>query len=310
MNTGNTVNKINKKRLFEICPSCSSNDLKTSTIYLKDGSLLICNTCGQLVSQCTEIRYNVTMQQFDQTGVTLPTGKSIQRAVRLHGKRLALIRKHLNNCKVESIRLLDVGCSSGAFLLNAKALGFKVEGVEPAVKAAQTARELNLQVHSGYLEAINFPDNSFDCITLFEVIEHLINPSALLKECYRILKPDGIIMISTGNTDSWTVNVLKENWEYFDIDKHGGHISFFNPISIQKIADLNNLKVKYIKTRCVKFYDQEDLSKNNVNNQKLASKMIVNKIIAKIIKLFTEFLNIPSQIFGSGHDMLVVLAKI
>lgn len=303
------VNKMNKQTLFDICPCCNSAELKVSTICLKDGSLLVCGKCGQLVSQCTEIRYKLTMQQFDQSGVTLPAGKSIQRAARLHGKRLALIKNCLNNSAVESIRLLDVGCSSGAFLLNAKRFGFKVEGVEPAVKAAQTANGLNLKVHSGYLEAINFPDNTFDCITLFEVIEHLINPSDLLKECRRILKPDGIIMISTGNTDSWTVNILKEKWEYFDLDKHGGHVSFFNPNSIQRIADLNKLKVKYIKTRCVKFYEQ-DISNNHLNkhNQKLANKMICN-IVGKIIKLFTEILNIPSQIFGAGHDMLVVLAK-
>lgn len=287
-----------KKKLLNICPCCSCDDLKISEISLQDGPLLRCKQCGQLISQCTEARYNITMQQFDQSGVTLPQGKSIKRAFRLHSKRLALIKKYCSNQAVQSIKLLDVGCSSGSFLLSAKTLGFNAEGVEPAKKAADTARSLNLKVHNGYLESINFADNTFDFITLFEVIEHLVNPKQLLKECHRILKPKGLIMIGTGNTDSWTVRFMRENWEYFNIDKHGGHVSFFNRSSMRKIASLSNFKVECIKTRCVQFYDKTQTNKTLLNN-----------ILNVFTKTFTELLNIPSQIFGFGHDMIAVLRK-
>lgn len=283
----------NQKKLLSACPCCSSNDLKPSNIHVIEGQLLLCEKCRQLISPCTEDRYNITMQQFDQERVTLPKGKSIKRAFRLHSKRLALARKYCNNRPAQSIRLLDVGCSSGAFLLNAKILGFNAEGVEPAKKAVDTAKSLNLKVHHGYLESINFSNDTFDVITLFEVIEHLTDPRQLLDECHRILKPDGVMIIGTGNTDSWTVRFMKHNWEYFNMDQHGGHISFFNPYSIKKIANLSRFKVERIKTRCVQFYD----------------KTYANKIVCTVTKIFTELLNIPSQIFGAGHDMIAVLRK-
>ena len=282
-----------QKKLLNSCPVCNATNFTTSDICTVDGPLLLCEKCGQLISQCTEDRYHITMQQFDKERVTLPFGASIKRAFRLHSKRLDLARKYCNNRPAQSIRLLDVGCSSGAFLLNAKMLGFNAEGVEPAKKAVDTAKSFNLNVHHGYLESINFADNTFDLITLFEVIEHLNDPNQLLKECHRILKPDGIMMIGTANTDSWTVRFMKQEWEYFNMDQHGGHISFFNSRSINKIANLSRFKVECIKTRCVKFYDKTNK----------------NKILSTVTKIFAELLNIPSQIFGFGHDMIAVLRK-
>ena len=79
----------------------------------------------------------------------------------------------------------------------------------------------------------------------------------------------------------------------FNMDQHGGHISFFNSRSINKIANLSRFKVECIKTRCVKFYDKTNK----------------NKILSTVTKIFAELLNIPSQIFGFGHDMIAVLRK-
>jgi 2-polyprenyl-3-methyl-5-hydroxy-6-metoxy-1,4-benzoquinol methylase len=289
-------NQHNLQKMLVACPCCGNSNLQESNVNAAEGNLLICNRCQQLISQCTKEKYATTMRQFDQEGVTLPKGRSIQRALKVHGKRLALIRKHCNYLPAHAIKLLDVGCSSGSFLLSAKSFGFmQAEGVEPAAKAVATAKSLGLKVSSGYLEDINFSDNSFDAITLFEVIEHLENPNQLLTECCRILKPEGILMIGTGNTSSWTVRAMQGRWEYFDMERHGGHISFFNPSSIAKIACTNKFQVAEIKTRCVQFYNKADR---------------VNIVVKKITKLFTELLNIPAQIFGKGHDMLAVLRKI
>ena len=54
-----------------------------------------------------------------------------------------------------------------------------------------------------YLD-VCFEDNSFDAITLHQVIEHISDPIALLNECARILQPNGILLVGMGNTDSWT----------------------------------------------------------------------------------------------------------
>jgi SAM-dependent methyltransferase len=118
----------------------------------------------------------------------------------------------------------------------AQNLGFIAQGVEPAPKAAAAAQAAGLNVRQGLLQEMDYPADSFDAITLFEVLEHVREPLPLLRECYRVLAPRGLVVIGTGNTASWTAVAMKSRWEYLDIGRHGGHVSFFNPWSMTVLA--------------------------------------------------------------------------
>ena len=96
-------------------------------------------------------------------------------------------------------RLLDVGTHCGFFLRLARGMSWELHGVEPS-PAAEIAREFfGLDVRRAYLEEAAFPAESFDVITLIDLIEHEEAPHALLAELRRILKPDGLIFIKTPN---------------------------------------------------------------------------------------------------------------
>ena len=142
-----------------------------------------------------------------------------------------------------NIRLLDVGCSSGSFVHAAESVGVQAEGVEPSANPAQTAVTHGLKVQQGFIEDLRLPENSFDVITLFEVVEHLGIPLPLFKECHRLLSPGGIMIVRTGNTASWTARFMRGNWEYFDMTRHGGHISFFSPSSFDLLARRCGFKI-------------------------------------------------------------------
>lgn len=81
-------------------------------------------------------------------------------------------------------------------------------GVEPAPHIATEARAAGRSVKTGFLEEQRYEDATFDCVTMFEVIEHLPVPLSLLAECRRILRPEGVLLLSTGNGASWTARVL------------------------------------------------------------------------------------------------------
>ena len=279
-------------RLFEQCPlGCEANLLETS-ITLPEGALRQCPNCKQLLSACDKAWYEESMQEFDQPQGTLPTGKS---AARYAARMGSILRGAANRLGIppRELRLLDVGCSSGALLKVAHENGFQVSGAEPAPQAAQTAQSMGFDVFPGFLQDAHFPDNHFDIVTLFEVIEHLTDPIALVSEIRRILKPGGILLLGTANASSWTVGFIGNRWEYFDIRSHGGHISFFNPTSTRLLAERTGFEVARISTKRVNMGERKDLSVLSYN---------VNRLLREILAL-------PARWFGKGHDMLAVLRK-
>jgi 2-polyprenyl-3-methyl-5-hydroxy-6-metoxy-1,4-benzoquinol methylase len=282
----------NGKSYVDACPIGCESGFHNSDIVLPEGPLRRCKNCGQLVSQCSEELYWSSMKEFDDPTGTLPTGKAAYRLSR-HTKRILDEIEHLSGKKKSRLHLLDVGCSSGPFILAARDFGVEAEGVEPSPGPARTATQSGLKVYQGYLNDINLPEESFDVITLFEVLEHLREPLSLFKECHRVLKSGGLLVIRTGNTDSWTVQCMKGRWQYFSIREHGGHISFFNPLSMRKLAERSGFMVADIKTHRVCFYEKGD----------------VPFIYYRLIKIVSELLNTPAALCGKGHEMRVYLRK-
>ncbi len=97
-------------------------------------------------------------------------------------------------------RLLDVGCAEGAFLGAARDAGFDVQGTElSAHGAVATAKRLDVPVHCGELVDARFEGGSFDVVTLWHVLEHVLYPGETLAEVHRILKPGGWLVVAVPN---------------------------------------------------------------------------------------------------------------
>lgn len=274
------------------CPVGCRAELQATQYQLPEGALLRCSECGQLLSQCSEQRYWQSMEEFDDPQGTLPDERTAERRFRRSKKFLDRVAALLGKPPAE-IRLLDVGCSSGAFLGAAVRLGFNAEGVEPAPKAAQTAQAAGLKVHQGLLQEAGYADGQFDAITLFEVIEHLKDPAELLRECRRILRPGGIMLIGTGNAGSWSTAAMGANWEYFDIDKHGGHISFYSPHSLGMLAQHTGFAVAEVRTRGVRFCDRGTCAKP----------------LYTLAKIGAELANPLARLLNKGGDMAMYLRR-
>lgn len=200
-------------------------------------------------------------------------------------RRHAVARQRLNtlsnllNLAPANTRLLAIGCSRGQFVECAMQLGFLAEGVEPAPNIAAAARGAGLKVRTGLLEQQGYDSATFDAASLFEVVEHLREPLPLLQECRRILKPHGVLLISTGNTASWTAATMGIRWDYFHMAKDGGHVSFFNPRSLGVLAHKAGFRVERLKASRVKFHERGEVSRAAYMFGKAAA----------------ELLNIPAQ---------------
>jgi len=101
------------------------------------------------------------------------------------------------------LRLLDIGCGTGALLTRAKKLGFAIEGIEicePLAKDA--ARNAGCPVHNTPLNHAALPEGSFDIIIMYDLIEHLQDPVGDMNIIYRLLKKGGILFILTPNDNA------------------------------------------------------------------------------------------------------------
>jgi 2-polyprenyl-3-methyl-5-hydroxy-6-metoxy-1,4-benzoquinol methylase len=116
---------------------------------------------------------------------------------RQHMEMLRKFRTH-----TEGLRVLDIGCSSGIFLDEARAAGMLPYGAELSPETARFARDhFGLDVHHGDWRDGGYAEASFDFITLFDVIEHLPDPLGELRAIRRLLKPGGLLLQSTPDID-------------------------------------------------------------------------------------------------------------
>jgi len=280
------MDSTDKQPYISACPHGCATELVDSDILMPEGPLKYCPACGQLTSQCTRAAYIETSRYWNESAGTWPSQKDIRRLTRRRTRTLKTVNKILKKGPT-SVSLLDVGCSNGAFVWIAKQLGIDAQGVEPGESPARQAQSRGLTVHKGYLEELNLPEKSFDVVTLFEVIEHLRDPLALVKECHRILRPGGVMVIGTGNADSWTRQIMKHRWDFFNINLHGGHINFYCTASIGALAAKTGFSVNRIRTSSVNIYEKNE----------------VPAPIYRVTKIAAELLNFPSRILNKGHQM-------
>jgi 2-polyprenyl-3-methyl-5-hydroxy-6-metoxy-1,4-benzoquinol methylase len=119
-------------------------------------------------------------------------------------------------------RLLDLGCSVGTFLTGMQHLdNWELFGVEINPDVAQIARQrYTLNVFTGTLEEAAYPDDHFDVVTMWDVLEHLHDPVGTLQEINRILKPGGIVVIRVPNLASLDARLFGNAWAGLDAPRH------------------------------------------------------------------------------------------
>jgi len=221
------------------CPTCGSNE---STIYLTKPAqraiytIVKCTQCGLLYldpmptdDERTAYYNSPAYFHGDEAGYTSDYTKqraSIEReSLRRLGRIEALLPKPLGSAR----RILDLGCAAGYFLGVAQRRGWDIAGVELARDmAAHASASLGITVGTGF-DPDKFDAASFDAITLWEVIEHLPQACDTLRAARHLIKPGGVVAISTPNTGHWQAQTHPEWWREF---KPPAHLVFFTDATL------------------------------------------------------------------------------
>lgn len=217
------------------CPICHSPEekvwlCKTTLVFGTEYDCIECPTCGVIyfspmptTAQLT-LFYSAAYYNFDRW--------------REEGKGMAFARQ-LTQWKSTG-KFLDVGCATGFFMHGIKQHAqWEVYGTDFGASAVQFARtELGLNVRLGDLTEAHFPSSYFDYVHVNNVLEHVPNPLALLQECHRIVKPDGMFYVSVPNgfVDSRDLIAFYHEEQRPARSKHG-HIFFFQKQTLLYLFD-------------------------------------------------------------------------
>ena len=138
---------------------------------------------------------------------------------------------------------LDIGCGTGEFLLELRSRGWQVVGQEISDNAAIAAIEAGLDVRTSALDRCGFEAESFDLVTLWDVIEHLPDPLSALREIRRILRPSGLLVLSTPDIESLDSRLFAGWWHGLEMPRH---LVLFGPETIRQALQRAGFQVQLI----------------------------------------------------------------
>ena len=138
-------------------------------------------------------------------------------------------------------RLFDVGAASGFFLDEARTRGWKVEGMDVAPSMSGWAREhLRLPIHTGEFQAAALADGSYDCVTMWDYIEHSVDPVGDLRRAFDLLRGEGHLVLSTGDAASLVARISGRRWHLLT-PRH--HNFFFTVTTLRRSLERAGFEV-------------------------------------------------------------------
>jgi 2-polyprenyl-3-methyl-5-hydroxy-6-metoxy-1,4-benzoquinol methylase len=237
------------------CPLCSSERISlqfncTDHFISKEVfQIFKCQECGfQFTQDYPEEgkipRYYESDEYISHSNTSKGVSNKLYRLVRnlmVRRKRGIIIKiTGLNNGS-----LLDIGSGTGHFAHTMKTAGWNVKGIEVNRKARDySISNFGLEV-AGPDQISTLPTGSFDCITLWHVLEHFHDPFQFAAEFNRVLKPDGICVIALPNCNSYDAKHYVKYWAAYDVPRHLWH---FSPLTFKLFANKAGFQIKEQKT--------------------------------------------------------------
>ncbi len=275
---------MNKNR----CYLCGNKELKT--IVDLDWPIKKCSEC-QLIqvspmpskTQVTALYQGDYWKNFSFYSSQLPAHE------KYFHKKISDIKKLRR-----SGRLLDVGCAYGSLLKAANDQGFISEGIDISDFAVKECQKLNLKATAGVIANVR-KNNYYDVITAFEVLEHERDPLSTLKSAVKLLKSNGLLVVSVPDSNSFSAKILGKYWFGF---RHKEHLFHFTKESLYILlskSGFSNIEItKDIPRAYLFLYYLE-----RINFYLFKSKRF-EKYILSLKKLpFLKSLTIPYNVWGN-----------
>ena len=238
----------------KVCPLCSSEKI---SLYLRCTDHFISKEVFQ-VDKCMECGFQFT-QDYPEEGEIgkyyesehyishSDTSKGFSNKLYRLARNIMVRRKMGIIRKVTGMKkgkLLDIGSGTGHFAGTMKRAGWQVRGIEINEKArSYSASKFGLEVKGP--ESISaFEPHSFDCITLWHVLEHFHDPFRYASDIIQLLKPEGFCIIALPNSNSYDAKYYGSFWAAYDVPRHLWH---FNPSTFRLFSKKTGFRVESVR---------------------------------------------------------------
>jgi ubiquinone/menaquinone biosynthesis C-methylase UbiE len=209
------------------CPVCHNSE---ASVYVQRPKVLwVKCPCGVIYKQWSAEAHTVSAP-FDPAATHYSTR---------WGRRVAKSRNQIRDVLnfVSPGPVLDIGCSLGYTIHAAQQLGLKAQGVEYDPGVAQYCRSKGYAVETGSMTNLPFDSNAFQIVVMKHVLEHTHEPSSALREVWRVLKPNGGLMIAV--PDGRYGKAIRDPYHcrFFDYaDPDTGHCIYYTPTTLARLV--------------------------------------------------------------------------
>jgi SAM-dependent methyltransferase len=193
-------------------------------------------------------------------------------------------------------KVLDVGCGVGGHLKTLQDLGWETYGIEISEVAAAHARELVTgNIHTGTLESAPFPPQSFDLILMSHSLEHLPSPVAALRLVHRLLKGDGLLVVSVPNVDSLEFKLFGRWWFPLDPPRHFYH---FDKNSLSGIFAQAGFRLQRVRTSISAIFLMASLDRlwKHRFQKNVPFRKVIDRLIARPVSRIAGYLGYGTEI--------------
>lgn len=208
---------------YKKCPSCNliyvSPALKESKLIKLYKNSSYSNSWGKILSNKTEVKFN--QNKFNN------------------------LIKDIKKIKNIKYKVLDIGCANGQFLDTCKTNGWDTYGLELNDSERKEALKKGHIVYNRKIDSNFIKKESFDLITLLEVLEHVHNPSKVIKSIWKALKFNGLLVIIVPNADSLASNIMQSRCNMY---LGMSHITMFDPNTLKNFMSKHFFKQIYCST--------------------------------------------------------------
>jgi SAM-dependent methyltransferase len=197
-----------------------------------------CNACG-LVRSDPVANADLLATLYQQSAFTY--SQDTPNLAKTYGDALRKTEKY----RVAKEHLLEIGCGNGFFIEEALTQGFaQVSGVEPGQDAIQcSAPAIRPNIVCEMMRPGLFTPETFTLICMFQTFDHISEPNTLLEECFKILKPGGMLLCLNHNVEAVSARILKEKSPIIDIE----HPYLYSPSTICQLFEKHGFKTLEVK---------------------------------------------------------------